>query len=1134
VIGRFHNYTLRTLLGVALAAPLLLCLLVGGAAWVEQQHALAEIEAALTQDRRVADLVGDAYGTLRDARRNGREFLLQTRSVDAIGTSSDNASLFLENIRDIRTYIDAVQRSDEADDTWRQTQVPIVLSALARYEKNFLTVVESHELLGNVTTGLEGQFREKARAIEARVPREGHPLLLADLLSMRRHEKEFVLRKMPIAQLEFRAAADQFERDLDTPAIPRAEELRLLLTDYRLLFERYCAMAKAVEEASLPYLDAVRAADDELRKLLDHETTEAAETLLQFHSARSIGTSRVVLASLGSLLLGLLITAGIARRVSRSMRAGIGFARQLARGNWNARLPAESRNEIGTLSAALNDMADALQRSHELEQANGALAVRANRTLRVLLRCNYALVHATDEVELLQDVTRQIVDIGGHRLAWVGFAIDDDQHSIRRVACAGPAAEYLDAFALTWAEREHGLGPTGQAIRLGQVAVVHDIASSPAFAPWADRAAAYGLASCISLPLRCRDGTRGTLGIYAGERDAFDGDEIALLEELVQDMAYGVDALREAALRRRFESQLEYSTHFDAQTGLPNHALFSDRLGQALLVARRDNELVAVLDVAIDRLSLVAANLGAAAVDELIGELSRRLTASLRPSDTVARIGTDHFGVLLGGITEEGDVAIAVRTLMSALCRSCTLVNTDYRPSVCIGVSLFPRDGESAAGHLNNAAAAVAAAQAAGAGTSRFHAIEANERAAQRFSLEVDLAGAIAREEFVLHFQPKVSLDTGHITGAEALVRWRHPTRGLVLPGQFITVAEETGHIESLGAWIIDSVCEQIRIWHQMGLPDCPIAVNLSPRQFRDEGLVEHVERALATHAVSGDRLEVELTESAVMHDVDGAVRTLAALRRLGVRCALDDFGTGHSSLSHLKRFPIDCLKIDRSFVQDINSEPDSAAICNAVIDLAHHLQIRVVAEGVESEAQASCLRRRGCDEMQGHFFSPAVPADEFASLLRRREGLLFPPVNMAQRTLLVVDDEPNVRSALRRLLRGEGYEILLAESAQDGLELLAKHDVHVVLSDQRMPEMNGTDFLARVSSLYPDIVRIVLSGYTDVNTVIESVNRGTVFRFLTKPWIDQHLKDHMRVAFHYYDSTRKQSVRGPRARTES
>jgi len=388
-----------------------------------------------------------------------------------------------------------------------------------------------------------------------------------------------------------------------------------------------------------------------------------------------------------------------------------------------------------------------------------------------------------------------------------------------------------------------------------------------------------------------------------------------------------------------------------------------------------------------------------------------------------------------------------------------------------------------------------------------------------RLELEAALRKAVSNEEFVLFYQPKVQLRSGHIDGFEALLRWQRPEHGLVMPEDFIRTLEDTGLIVRVGNWVIDSVCKQISSWMQSGLDPVRVSVNVSGRQFIEGDLENDVLKALADNDVAADQLELELTESSLMANTEHTIVILQNLKKQGVQISIDDFGTGYSSLAYLRRFPIDKLKIDIAFIRDVTSNPDDASIVRAIVQMAHSLKMEVIAEGVETAAQLAYLRRNGCDQIQGYHFSRPLSSPEAEQMLRAEKRLPVPegepltPVN----TLLVVDDEANILATLGRLFRHDGYNILSGCSAAEGFELLALHEVQVILCDQRMPTMSGTDFLDRVKDMYPDTLRIILSGYTDLASIMDAINRGAIYRFYTKPWDNKVLRENIRAAFHHY-----------------
>jgi diguanylate cyclase (GGDEF)-like protein/PAS domain S-box-containing protein len=571
-----------------------------------------------------------------------------------------------------------------------------------------------------------------------------------------------------------------------------------------------------------------------------------------------------------------------------------------------------------------------------------------------------------------------------------------------------------------------------------------------------------------------------------------------------------IGTVQDISERKGYEQELEYQASHDPLTGLANRNLLNDRLGQSLIYANRSQRIVATLLLDLDRFKLINDSLGHSHGDELLRMVAFRLNQSVRPGDTVSRLGGDEFVVTLAEVAELDDVGLVAKRIRETLAKPFPLEGHELRVTASIGISLYPQDGDCAEILLRHADIAMYRAKEKGGDTFRFFAADMNLRIQGTLALEADLNLALQRGEFTLRYQPKVDIASGRITGCEALVRWEHPQRGTIPPGDFIPLAEETGLIVPLGAWVLEEACRQNKAWQVEGLPALSVAVNLSARQFRQGDLPEFIQRILEEAELDPRWLELELTESMLIDDPDQAVSLMAELKRIGVHLSLDDFGTGYSSLAYLRRFTIDRLKIDRSFVNGIVTDPDSATIATSIIALAHRLRLKVVAEGVETEEQLGYLRKYGCDEMQGYFFSRPLPADEFSSLLRQGRSLPFAIADAPgeERTLLIVDDEPNILSALRRALDNEGYRILTATSAQEGFELLAKNNVQVILSDYRMPQMSGNEFFSRVKSLHPDTVHIVLSGFADLDAVTRSVN-----------WDDEMLRSHILEAFRYYDA---------------
>lgn len=771
-------------------------------------------------------------------------------------------------------------------------------------------------------------------------------------------------------------------------------------------------------------------------------------------------------------------------------------------------------SEDGWTTAVVRDISAAIAADSELR--------RLNRTLLVLSQCNEALVRAADESELLEAICRTAVEYGGYQLAWVGFALGDEMRSVLPVSSHGGHSDYIENLCISWADVERGRGPTGTAIREGRTIIAHQLETDCGFAPWQDAAQQQGFKCSVALPLKTKDGVLGALNLYSSDEGAFTSDEIQLLEKLADDLAYGINNLRESARRAGAEFQLDYQANFDPLTGLTNRTLLKDRLQQALVQAQRNERRLAVVLLDLDRFKAVNESLGMVRGDQLLKAIGQRLVSALREGDTVARLSVDEFCVLMTDLANAGDAANLTHKLLKVVATPITIDQHEVFLSASAGISLFPKDGDDADLLLAHATSAMQSAKSLGGNTFHFYAPEMNQRVATRLALDGALRRSLERSELVLHYQPVVDLMSGEILGAEALIRWPHPEMGMVSPADFIPMAEETGVIVPLGTWVVNQACHQMRLWLDAGLEVPQIAVNLSARQFRENDLLEMIRTSLNCSDLPASMLALEITESTIMVDVEQALKTLQGLKSMGLQLSLDDFGTGYSSLSYLKRFSADRLKIDRSFVRDITSDADDAAICKAVIALAHTMKMKVIAEGVETEGQMQYLRRQLCDEMQGYYFSRPLPAHEFAELLRNgcKLDVAGTKAFTTLPTLLIVDDEENVLSALKRLLRKGGYRILTATSAAQALDLLALNQIQVILSDQRMPQMSGTEFFSRVKEIYPNTVRIVLSGYTELDSVTETVNQGSIYRFFTKPWNDAQLQEEVKQAFIYHAKT--------------
>ncbi len=435
--------------------------------------------------------------------------------------------------------------------------------------------------------------------------------------------------------------------------------------------------------------------------------------------------------------------------------------------------------------------------------------------------------------------------------------------------------------------------------------------------------------------------------------------------------------------RKHAEERIERLANHDPLTGLANRLALDEYLRRVLAERRRDRARLAVLFLDLDHFKTINDSLGHHVGDELLIEVGRRLRANVRESDMVARLGGDEFVVVLGSVASDGGAAQAADKILACLSEPCAIGDDLLHTTPSIGISLFPDDGNEAAILMRNADAAMYHAKAQGRANFQFHSEELNQSAVQRLELERKLRKAVKEGEFELWFQPIFAATDLRLTSMEALVRWRHPQDGLIPPAQFIAVAEETGLIVPLGQWVLEAACRQARRWLDAGLPALRVAVNLSARQLRSIHVVDSVAAALETNALPRGTLELELTESSVMERPEEAAALLVRLKALGVAVSIDDFGTGHSSLAYLKRFPLDHLKIDRSFVSEIERDPSDAAIVTAAVSLAHNLGLSVIAEGVETAVQVERLSALGCDELQGYHFSTPLPAAEAEALIR-------------------------------------------------------------------------------------------------------------------------------------------------------
>ncbi|WP_334188354.1 EAL domain-containing protein [Noviherbaspirillum sp.] len=766
-------------------------------------------------------------------------------------------------------------------------------------------------------------------------------------------------------------------------------------------------------------------------------------------------------------------------------------------------------NQLSRLPDSIQTAIEQTRLKGEQDRVEKA-ARRIFRARRVMAECNHALVHANAEAQLLREMCRIMVEVGGYRMAWIGY-VDEGARCIRPVARAGEASRYLSELPRRRIDHADGDSPAAIAIRSGRPCVVTDVTAADA-GGWRQHALNHGYFSVTSLPLK--DGNRvfGALTIYEAQPHEFGPDQITMFEELANDIAYGITGFRteiarvkadqalieteqklagildsidnivwsassteflyinavaeriygrpladfyrnrdtwfsaihphdqpkvRAALeklrrrgalvheyrivrpdgsirwledktkavydsagrllridgvasdiseRKNYEAHIKYMASHDALTGLANRNLLADRLAQAMLHAQRKNRMLALLVIDLDRFKDINDSVGHAFGDALLKEAAVRLQQQVRKGDTVSRQGGDEFIILLSDLNDAEGAAHIAAKILRAFAQPFTVGNQRLHITPSIGATVYPGDGADSETLLQNADIAMyRAKREVGHGNGfQFYSLEMSIRTKERIVLGNALRRAVEREEFELYYQPKIDLRSGELIGAEALIRWRSQELGMIPPSQFIPLAEEIGLIVPIGSWVLHTACRQNKAWQDEGLRPITVSVNLSAHEFRQPGLAQSVAAVLGDSDLDARFIELELTESMVMGSAEQFGATMRALKELGVELSIDDFGTGYSCLSYLKRFPLDRLKIDRSFVRDLATDPDDAAIVRLVISLGHSLNLRVIAEGVESNEQLQFLRDAGCDEMQGNLYSEPLPADRFRALLMR------------------------------------------------------------------------------------------------------------------------------------------------------
>jgi len=619
---------------------------------------------------------------------------------------------------------------------------------------------------------------------------------------------------------------------------------------------------------------------------------------------------------------------------------------------------------------------------------------RLTRMFEALSTTNEAIMRAKTREEMFELVCEAAV-LGGKFTSTTIMQAVPGEELLRIAASKGQNNHRVrsTSFAIS-PDRPDGRGLAGTAFRTKAPCIINDYLTSAQVAHWHALAKGGGTQSGAAFPLLKKSGEAGGVLLFlAREVDAFTTDLVELLAKLAENISFALDNFDRADEKTKADQRIEYLASHDSLTGLPNREMFNQLLHLEIENAKRHQRQFAVLFIDLDRFKIINDSLGHEAGDILLVEVANRLRRNLRASDIVARLGGDEFVVIVEHTAKRVEIEAIARKLLSAISEPVQLSGHECHTSISIGIGMFPADGSDVHTLTKSADMAMYLAKEDGKNDFRFFTREVKMQSIERLTLETCLRHALARNEFSLHYQPKVDLETGQITGVEALLRWTHPDYGMLPPAQFIPLAEETGLIVPIGRWVLKEACAQNMAWQRRGLRPVSMAVNLSPRQFVDENLLQDIDEALAASGMSPVLLQLEVTESMMMRNVSRAIKVLDAIQSRGIRLAIDDFGTGYSSMSLMKQFPIDTIKIDRSFVRDLPDDTEDRAIAQAIISMGKALGMTIVAEGVETPEQETFLRNHGCDEMQGFLLSRPVPPEQLADLLRPAPLLVSPPL---------------------------------------------------------------------------------------------------------------------------------------------
>ncbi len=696
-----------------------------------------------------------------------------------------------------------------------------------------------------------------------------------------------------------------------------------------------------------------------------------------------------------TLLLVAVVAWGTVWLVQKTVNDISGATELLAQGQNELDLERlERRDEFGAIVRSLTVFREnqfriiALRKEREaMEEQQRRVRIEQERLVRmitVLSETTEATLRSGSREKLFRMVCEAATLGGGFVFANVLVAEPDSRY-LKVVAAAGPGAELsMKAEPKTHGAQDSTMELAESAFLKMMPAISNDYLTEQRNSAFFEFMRQAGARSGAALPLVSRGEAVGCILLTSAERNAFTPEFVEILQRLASNVSFALELFDYRAEREKAEERIKYLATHDSLTNLPNRVSFNQLLTFSIKNARRYERSCAILFIDLDRFKLINDSLGHAAGDALLIEMASRLRNVVRSSDVVARLGGDEFMILLNEISGRHQAEAVAHHLLSTFSTPLLLSGHECRITASIGIAMFPDDGEDEQTLMKNADIAMYLAKAEGKNDVRFFSPEIKTQAIDRLIIENSLQHAVLRKELCLHYQPKLDVSTGKIAGVEALLRWVHPELGLLPPMQFIPLAEESGLIIMIGKWVINTACAQHMAWREAGLPPISMAVNVSPRQFSDENLLQDIDDALATSGMDPKYLQIEITESMVMLNVDRAIHVLDAIQSRGVRLAIDDFGTGYSSMSMLKRFPIDTIKIDRSFVRDLPDNSEDKAIAQAIISMGKALGLKIVAEGVETIEQDAFLREHACDEIQGYLFSKPVAAEFIAELLQR------------------------------------------------------------------------------------------------------------------------------------------------------